>query len=514
MSLRPYQTAALTAIDQELATARSTLAVLPTGTGKTVIFAHAAERYRRYGPVLVLAHRQELLTQARDKIREWTGLDVGIERAEHTVLGTALPDVVVASVQTLCRPARLAQFRSDAFGLIVIDEAHHAVSDSYLRIIGHFAPAKLLGVTATADRLDGLGMGRVFGTVAYEYGLRDAIEAGWLARIRARRVSVEGIDLERVRKSHGDYVEADLEEQLCEASAIAATVRPTVELAQDRLTLVFAVTVKHAAALADALNAIRPGSARWLSGASRPEERAETIAAFGRGEFQFLVGCMLFTEGFDCPPIACVAMARPTQSRALYTQMVGRGTRLHPGKSDLLVIDLVGNVRHGLSVGAADILADSAVLAESAAAKSEGADVDVLAALDAAADELRQAALRRAAARDAAVRYQSEEIDPVAEVKGPPATDRQRAVLERHGLPVDVDSATASRLISDVVRRRERGLCTPKQAKVLQRYGLSTELPFTLARAVLDQIAANHWRVPPHVAADPSLRPRRERRAA
>lgn len=505
MSLRPYQHAALEGIERELAEQRSALAVLPTGTGKTVVFAHVADQHRPRGHVLVLAHRQELLTQAAEKIAAWTPLTVGIERAAYTVLGADLPDVVIASVQSLARPARLAQFPPDTFGLVIVDEAHHAVAASYQRVLEHFSSAKILGVTATPDRLDGAGMGRVFESVAYTYDLRSAIRDGWLARIRARRVVVDAVDLRRVRKSHGDFVEADLETQLCEAEAIAGTVRPTVELAEERPTLVFAVTVRHAQALADALHAIRPGCARWLAGASSSEERTETLEHFARGRFQFLVGCMLFTEGFDCPPIACVTMARPTRSRALYTQMVGRGTRLHPGKSDLLVLDLVGNVRHGLSLSAVDLLADTESIGADVGDATERESIDVLAAVEDAEAE----AVRRAAAREAAVRYRSAEVDVLGErPPANPATERQRAVLEKHGLPVNVDAATASRMIDDIVQRTQRGLCTVKQGKLLARYGLSDALPFAVARAVLDQIAAAGWRLPPHIARDPSLRRR------
>lgn len=506
--LRPYQRDAIDAIDRSLVEHRSTLATLPTGTGKTVVFARVADCHRPRGRILVLAHRQELLAQAAEKIRAWTRLTVGIERADCTVLGSELPDVVVASVQSLSRPKRLAQFAPNAFGLVIIDEAHHAPARTYQRIVAHFADAKVLGVTATADRLDGVGLGRVFDDVAYSYGLRDAIKDGWLARLSARRVVVDEIDLRRVRKSHGDFVESDLESELCSAEAIAGVARPTVELAAGRLTLVFAVTVRHAQALADALNAIRAGSARWLSGASSSSDRAATLEAYTRGAFQFLVGCMLFTEGFDCPPIACVTMARPTKSRALYAQMVGRGTRLHPGKSELLVLDLVGNVRHGLSLAAADLLADGAVLADAVGDASERDTIDVLDTVENEAERQRAEALRREAAREASVRYRSDEIDPLAERRGPPATERQRAVLERNGLPVDVDLATANRCIAELVRRSQRGLCTMKQAKLLERYGLSGELPFVLARAVIDQIAGNGWRLPPHIAADRSLRRR------
>ena len=185
-SLRPYQQQARDAIHAEWENGRlRTLLVLPTGTGKTIVFASvAADQVRSGDRVLILAHRGELLEQAADKLKRSTGLVCSVEKAESTCLDSWFR-VTVGSVQTLQRPARLERFPHDYFSTIIIDEAHHAITDGYRRILDHFAGAKVLGVTATPDRGDMRNLGEVFDSLAYEYRLTDAIREGYLCRILA-----------------------------------------------------------------------------------------------------------------------------------------------------------------------------------------------------------------------------------------------------------------------------------------------------------------------------------------
>lgn len=478
MQLRPYQTAAVEAVLARFrAGDRSTLLVLPTGCGKTVVFADIARRgvqWRRR--TLVLAHRTELLDQARSKLLA-VGVDAAIEQADQRA-GDA--PVVVASVQTL-RGARLASFAPDAFHLIVVDEAHHAAAASYGAILGHFSGAKVLGVTATPDRLDGAALGAVFQSCAYRYELRQAIRDGWLAPIRARRVVVDGVDLGGVHTRAGDFDQGELAEVMADAVALHGVAKPLLDLSGDRKAILFAVNVAHAKALAEVLNAYQPGIARAVDGSASATERAGVLEAFRAGAFRVLVNCALFTEGFDEPSIACVGIARPTKSRALYTQMVGRGTRLAEGKTDCLVLDFTAMAGRHRLVGPADVLAGREL------ADGMRADVERLLAADAVdVDQALEVAARtyEHTKVQAVARYRSEEIDPFlgdlppvqpGPWSGDLATEGQRRALERAGLddlPAELTKGEASRWIDAITKRREAGLATLKQVRLLRRHGV------------------------------------------
>ena len=467
-TLRAYQTAAVDAVRARYAAGdRATLLVLPTGTGKTVVFAEIARRVvERGGRVLILAHRDELLSQAADKLRV-VGIEPGLERAASRA---AAAEVVVGSVQTM-RGRRLAGFAPDAFRLVVVDEAHHATAAGYRAILKHFEGARVLGVTATPDRLDGAALGEVFQTCAYRYELRDAIRDGWLCRIEARRVRL-AVDLDAVHTRAGDFDLAELEEAYGTEAAVRAVVNPLLELAGTRRSMLFAVSVAHAERLAAAINEREPGAARAASGEMPADERRQVVDAFRAGRLRVLVNCQLFTEGFDCPEVECVAIARPTKSRALYAQMLGRGTRLAAGKESLLVLDFVGNSRRHRLVTPASILAGGDVSAElvEAAERTEG---DVLAALESAEAEQQVLAL---APR---TRFWAEATDvftglpelPVGDGTG--ATAAQLATLYAAGFdpPPALTKAEATVLIDAMVKRREAGLCTYKQARLLGRHG-------------------------------------------
>lgn len=381
MKARPYQAHAIEAVRGRFAAGdRSTLAVLATGLGKTVIFSHLAREAS--GRVLVLAHRDELIRQAAEKLREVTGEEAGVEKADERLPETALykPRLVVSSVQTLQQEARRAKFDPSEFGLLITDEAHHAVASSYQSVFAHWMqnPAcRHLGVTATPKRLDRLAMGRVYDSVAVNYGIEWAIQEGWLVPILQRAVVVEGLDFSSLPSKAGDFSKADLEKILSEEKVLHATARPTVEVAGDMPTLVFCVNVAHAKLMAAVLDRYKPGSAAALSGKTPPEERAATVARFKGGDLQFLCNCNLFLEGFDAPNVRAVVMARPTKSVSLYEQVLGRGTRpesgvvdrhaagtaeqrrqaiRRSGKPDMLVLDFVGNSGRHRIVTAQDVL--------------------------------------------------------------------------------------------------------------------------------------------------------------
>ena len=303
VELRPYQQEAREAIAREWdGGRRKTLLVLPTGTGKTVVFAFVAkDAVDAGGRVLVLAHRGELLQQAADKIGAATGLGCSVEKAERTCLGEWFR-VVVGSVQTLMRSKRLEQFPHDYFGVIIVDEAHHALSDSYQTVLGWFPEARVLGVTATPDRGDRRNLGAYFDSIAYEYTLPSAIRDGHLCPIKAQTVPLS-IDLSAVKVQSGDYAAGDL----------GTALDPYLERIADemlaagcmeRKTVCFLPLVKTSRKFRGIL-AAKGFRALEVNGESA--ERAETLAAFdAAGGGAVLCNSMLLTEGWDCPSVDCV----------------------------------------------------------------------------------------------------------------------------------------------------------------------------------------------------------------
>ena len=332
-ALRPYQQAARDSIHAQWEQGRlRTLLVLPTGTGKTIVFASvAADQVRAGDRVLILAHRGELLEQAADKLQRSTGLVSAVEKAESTCLNSWFR-VVVGSVQTLQRPARLERFPRDYFGTIIIDEAHHAITDGYRRILDYFESAKVLGVTATPDRGDMRNLGEVFDSLAYEYKLTDAIKEGYLCKIMAQTIPLQ-LDISGVALSGGDYAVGELGTALDPyLEQIAAEM---VQRCRGRKTVVFLPLIKTSQKFRDLLNA-KGFQAAEVNGQSA--DRKEVLADFDAGKYNVLCNSMLLTEGWDCPSVDCVVVLRPTKVRSLYSQMVGRGTRLAEGKTDLLLL--------------------------------------------------------------------------------------------------------------------------------------------------------------------------------
>ena len=499
MRLRPYQEQALAAVRASYARKlRRVLVVMPTGTGKTVLFAEVARLAK--GPVLVLAHRQELVEQARAKIATWcdprevgvVAVEMGSRRGLTSPLGPVRrgSKIAVASVQTLSR--RLARVPRDAFRIVVVDEAHHATSDTYRALLEHF-DAHVLGVTATPDRADRVSLGEVFEEVAFEYGVRTAIADGWLCPIRSYLVQTR-VDFSGVRKVAGELATGQVERILTDEPHLAEIAKPILRERGDRPAIVFAASVAHAHALRRVLNELAGNRhfAAALDGRTTLERRAPVIERFRRGEIQVLVNCSLFTEGFDVPRIALVAIARPVLSRPFYAQMVGRGTRLAPGKRDLLVLDFVpANCRHSL-VQAVDLVAgdddELAELARAAAAKrsSQGGSI----ALDEALELARQE--REARATD--VTYQLRRRNPFAAVgidferfarksrrtmsTGDTrlATPEQLAYFKRAGLPIErvagLAAEQAHELREELLDRKAVGLCTPRQAFELSAHGV------------------------------------------
>lgn len=343
-TLRPYQREAIEAV---LAARRSgvrrMIVCLPTGAGKTVVFAHLARLARRQ--VLVLAHREELLAQARDKIeRAMSGEGVvAIEQGAQRAPAEA--KVLVCSIRSL-HEERLARLIADRdVGLVIYDECHHAAADDnrrVLRQLGAFDPGwtgTLLGFTATTARGDGQGLDAVFERIAYARTLPEMIDDGYLCPLRGFRVSTAA-DLTRLSASGLDFREEELAVAVDVEERNALVARSIQELARDRRAIAFCVTVDHARNLCKALNhlGVRAGI---VYGAMPGEARQRALADFREGRTAALTNVAVLTEGFDDPGVSCVAMARPTRSEGLYAQCIGRGTRLHAGKKDCLILDFV-----------------------------------------------------------------------------------------------------------------------------------------------------------------------------
>lgn len=511
--LRPYQQQARERIHAEWENGHTrTLLVLPTGTGKTIVFASvAADQVRAGDRVLILAHRGELLEQAADKLQRSIGLVSAVEKADATCLNTWFR-VVVGSVQTLQRTARLERFPRDYFGTIIIDEAHHAITDGYRRILDYFGSARVLGVTATPDRGDMRNLGEVFDSLAFEYKLTDAIKEGYLCRIMAQTIPLK-LDISSVTMSGGDYAVGDLGTALDPyLEQIAAEM---AQRCKGRKTVVFLPLIKTSQKFRDLLNS-HGFRAAEVNGQST--DRKEVLADFDAGKYNVLCNSMLLTEGWDCPSVDCVVVLRPTKVRSLYSQMVGRGTRLSPGKSDLLLLDFLWMTdKHELCRPADLVCEDRAVarqMTENLAQTGCPEDIEE-AAVQASEDVVAQREEALAKQLEEQRRKKARLVDPLqyemsiqAEdlagyvpafgwEAGPPSAE-QTAALEKMGiLPDAVESAgKASLLLDRLHKRRDEGLTTPKQIRCLEKYGFQHvgRWSFEQAKHMIDRIAASGWR--------------------
>lgn len=517
LQMRPYQQAAREAIHAEWNDGRRrTLLVLPTGTGKTIVFAAVTEDQVRSGSrVLVLAHRGELLEQAADKIKRSTGLASAVEKAEQTCLDSWCR-VVVGSVQSLQRPARLEQFPADYFGTIIIDEAHHAITDGYQRVLEHFPEANVLGVTATPDRGDMRNLGEVFDSLAYEYKLTQAIREGYLCPILAQTIPLQ-LDISQVALSGGDFAVGGLGTALDPYLEQIASEMQTA--CAGRKTVVFLPLIKTSQKFRDILNS-KGFRAAEVNGQS--EDRAEILSDFSNGKYNVLCNSMLLTEGWDCPSVDCIVVLRPTKVRSLYSQMVGRGTRLSPetGKKDLLLLDFLWLTERHELCRPADIICENREVSrkmtenlaqagcpEDIEQAAEQASADVVAQREEAlAKQLAEMRRRKKKLVDPLqyeMSIQAEDLTGYVPSFGwemGPPSEKQTAALEKFGiLPDAVESAGKAQMLLDRLnKRRGAGLTTPKQIRCLEKYGFQHvgTWQFSDAKYMIDRIAANGWRVP------------------
>lgn len=516
MELRPYQQAARKAVeDQWRSGIDRTLLVLPTGCGKTIVFVKVIEDCVRNGErVLILAHRGELLEQAADKMQKAVGLKCAVEKADQSCMGSWYR-VVVGSVQTMMREKRLKQFAPDYFDTIVIDEAHHAISDGYQRILEHFQDTKVLGVTATPDRGDMRNLGQVFRSLAYEYTMPKAIKEGYLVPIKAMTIPLT-LDLSGVSIHAGDFNASEISTALDPyLDQIAAEME---KVCLDRKTVVFLPLVKTSQKFRDILNA-HGFHAAEVNGNSR--DRAEVLEDFDQGKYNVLCNSMLLTEGWDCPSVDCVIVLRPTKVRSLYSQMVGRGTRLCDGKDHLLLLDFLWHTERHELCHPASLICESEDVARKVtenlekepecAVDLEGAEQqaseDVIAQREEAlANQLAEMRRRKRKLVDPLqfeMSIQAEDLAGYVPAFGweiAPPSEKQQQALEKWGiLPDQIESAgKANMLLDRLQKRRFEGLSTPKQIRCLERYGFKNVgmWGFDGAKHMIDRIAANRWRVP------------------
>lgn len=370
--IRDYQGRALDRTQEEFLTHRSTLIVLPTGTGKTICFA---ELIRRIQPkrAIVLAHREELIWQARNKIEATTGIKCGIEMADMRVMTEQglngfdeKYQVIVGTVQSMNAGfgdrKRMSRFNPHDFDLLVIDEFHHGTAKSYVDVMNYFKQnpnLKVLGVTATPTRADKEALSQVCESVAFEYSIMDAIEDGWLVPITQQFVTVSSLDYSHIRTTAGDLNGADLAKVMEAESNIVGVCQPSMEVLfaqaphtldtvpvpewgdflrktgnKPRRAIMFTASVAQAESCCNIFNRVVPNMAAFISAKTPKEVRRDVLDKFSSGHFSVVMNCGVLTEGFDEPAVEVIFMARPTLSQSLFCQMIGRSTRPLPGIVD------------------------------------------------------------------------------------------------------------------------------------------------------------------------------------
>lgn len=515
MILRDYQEEARIAIQNEWNEGvQKTLLVLPTGTGKTIVFSKVIEdRVRKGERVLVLAHRGELLDQAADKLEQATGLKTATEKAELTSLNSWYR-VVVGSVQTMMREKRLKQFSKDFFDVIIVDEAHRTIADSYLRILNYFEDAKVLGVTATPDRGDMKNLGQFYESLAYEYTLPKAIKEGYLSPIKALTIPLK-LDLSNVGQSAGDFAVGELGTAL--DPYLESIAEEMWKVANDRKIVVFLPLVKTSQRFTEILNE-KGFRAAEINGESK--DRAEILEDFENDKYNVLCNSMLLTEGWDCPSVDCIVVLRPTRVRSLYSQMVGRGTRLFEGKEELLLLDFLWHTdRHELC-HPAHLIAENDEVANAMTKQIEEAgipldleDVEATAQEDVVAQreealakqlaEMRRRKRRLVDPLQFEMSIQAEDLSGYVPSFGwemEPPTEQQVNDLEKLGIFAgEIDNAgKAQKVLDRLGQRQAEGLTTPKQIRFLEQRGFKHvgKWSFEHARKLINRIAANGWRTP------------------
>ena len=511
--LRPYQEKAVEAIFTEWeAGNKKTLLVAATGTGKTQIFVSVAERVvEKGGRVLCLAHRSELLDQAIKRVQSMTTIPVSLEKASSSAEDTP---IIVGSVQTLINDARLSSFPEDYFTAVIVDEAHHIMSDSYQKVLSHFPDAYVLGVTATPDRADEKALADYFDSKAFEYPLVKAILDGFLSPIKVRTVPLK-LDIRNVCQQAGDFSSSELDSALTPyLSAIASEMD---RYCHGRKTLVFTPLISTSQKFLPILEE-KGFSVCEVNGKSK--DREEKIEDIKEGKYDVVLNSMLLTEGFDAPSIDCIVNLRATKSKSLYMQCIGRGTRLSPetGKEDLLLLDFLWQTKRFDLLHPSSLVAQDENVAEFMNKESVGAETDIFALEEKAKEDVVREREGALAAMLNAMRCKkgkfidpiqfafsigSEDMlsyQPVYHWELDPPTEKQIAALDKMGIDTKniKTKGQACHVMTVLINRSKIGLSTPKQIKLLERYGFREvgKWSFDDASAMISRISDNHWVLP------------------
>lgn len=522
--MRWYQGDCVVEVQRALEDHRSTLVVMATGLGKTQCFAELVRTWD--GPCLILAHRDELVQQARARLERHTGELVEVEQGDFTASHKAR--IVVGSVDSVKQRNRLERFGKERFSLIIPDEAHHYVAPTYQRPLEWFENAKVAGFTATPDRGDEKAMGRVFESVAYCLDIADGVEHGYLAPIRGTQVLVREIDIEGVDKVAGDLVAAQLDQAMLKA--VEGIVKETLRLEPNRQAIAFFPGIATAELAAQRFNAERPGSACFISGKTEELERKRLVSEFKSGKYRYLCNCQIATEGFDAPGVSLIVQGRPTLSRSLYAQMVGRGTRVLPGvvdhliakdqdafrraaiaasgKPDCMVLDFCGNSSKHDLMTPEDLLGGDYTEEEVKLAKREKKNhpgEDALAMLKAARAALAEQARKVQSRVQSEVRpfdpfnvfgWKYSDREKASKRFGTePATPAQLEVLIQKRVEAQdlkgLTRAAAEKLLAEIRRREKYRLASYRQLRQLQKFGITDrDISARRAKEAMDYISA------------------------
>ncbi|KOS17871.1 putative mitochondrial ATP-dependent helicase irc3 [Escovopsis weberi] len=359
LKLRDYQQECIKSVLCSLKLGHKRVGIsLATGSGKTVIFTQLIDKIQSRregaGQTLILAHRRELVEQAARHC-QLAYPDKRIEIEMGSLHASGVADITIASVQSIISRGRLDKFDPAKFKLVLVDEAHHIVAPGYLRALKHFGLEEkrarsptLVGVSATFSRFDGVKLGAAIDEIVYHKDYVDMIEDKWLSDVMFTTVKSPA-NLSKVRSgTFGDFATGELSKAVNTDAINDITVRSWLARTQDRKsTLVFCVDLAHVSALTDKFRH-HGFDARFVTGDTPKVERGAILEGFKKGEFPVLVNCGVFTEGTDIPNIDCIVLARPTRSRNLLVQMIGRGMRLHPGKKNCHIIDMVSSLETGI----------------------------------------------------------------------------------------------------------------------------------------------------------------------
>lgn len=553
MQLRPYQHDTRAAVLKEFEQANSTLVVLPTGCGKTVVAADIIS-FMQPRRAMFIAHRDTLIYQAIRTIEAHTGLRCAVEMANQTATDNMFdvsPQVVISTVQTQIAgengEGRMTRFDPNDFGLLIVDEAHHYASPGWRRVPDYYRKnpnLKILGITATPDRADEEALGQIFDTVAYDYEILDAIHDGWLVPIEQQMVKIEGLDFSQVKITAGDLNGAQLAKVMEAEQNLQGVAGASIDIIGNRRAIVFTASVAHAEMTSNILNRHRSGMSEWVCDKTDKDTRKDMLKRFATGQTQVVCNCGILTEGFDDPGVEVCIMARPTKSRSLYAQMIGRTTRALPGvvdgpptaderkaaiaasaKPSCLVVDFVGNSGKHKLMTSADILggkvSDEAIERAIKTAEETGEPVRMDELLDQSEEELRQEAEKRRLEEEARkaklvakVQYRTQQISPFEAFDIQPVRSRgwhtgrqlspkQSGLLLKQGIdPNSLSYPQARQVIGELFKRWDQNLCSYKQARILKKHGYDTHVGRQEASAIIDMIAAKEgWPTRKPVAA-------------